>query len=190
MDDLQYETQNFQNRNRVKVNNGAAWLTVPLKHGSRADLINQKSIDNSGSSRQHWQARTWSTLKTHYGRAPHFAQYADDVADVYARTWERLIDLDLHILDLARRWIGSSSQVVRASSLRLEGKKTERIIDLCRKLGADIYVSGGGGSTDYLDVAALERAGILVVWQQFNHPIYPQRYPELGFVPNLAFLDL
>jgi hypothetical protein len=32
-------------------------------------------------------------------------------------------------------------------------------------------------------------AGIRVEWQDFVHPIYPQRYPALGFVSHLAFLD-
>jgi hypothetical protein len=34
------------------------------------------------------------------------------------------------------------------------------------------------------------RAGIGVIWQHFDHPTYPQRYPELGFISHLGFLDL
>ena len=29
MDDLQYEAQNYQNRQRIKLHGGAQWLTVP-----------------------------------------------------------------------------------------------------------------------------------------------------------------
>jgi hypothetical protein len=190
MDDLQYEAQNFQNRNRVKLNNGAGWLTVPLERGAQTDRILDKRIQNGGSPRQHWQRRTWRTLQIHYGQAPHFARYAEELEEVYRRPWQRLVDLDVHILGLARRWFGLSRPVLFSSSLALEGEKTARIIDLCRKVGARVYLSGRGGSTDYLDVAALRRAGITVVWQRFEHPVYPQRYPGLGFVPNLAFLDL
>jgi len=28
------------------------------------------------------------------------------------------------------------------------------------------------------------------MWQQFKHPVYAQRYPGLGFVSHLGFLDL
>lgn len=190
MDDLQYEAQNFQNRQRVKLNNGVSWLTVPLEKGAQADRICDKRIAHGGSAREHWQRRTWLTLVTHYGKAPHWAAYADELHDLYTRRWERLVELDLHVLGLARRWLGITGPVLQSSSLGLVGHKTDRIIDLCRKVGARVYLSGRGGSTEYLDVEALRRAGIAVRWQRFEHPRYPQRYPQLGFVPGLAFLDL
>lgn len=190
MDDLQYEKENFQNRNRVKVNNGTTWLTIPLEKGAQSDRICDKRIQNGGSPKEHWQRRAWETLRIHYGKAPHFARYADELEDVFTRRWDRLVDVDAHMLGLARRWLGITRPVLHASSLGLSGHKTERIIDLCKKVGAKVYLSGRGGSTDYLDVEALARAGITVMWQQFVHPVYPQRYGHLGFFSHLAFLDL
>jgi hypothetical protein len=190
MDDLQYEAQNFQNRNRVKLNTGAAWLTVPVERGHQSDRVCDKRIRDQASAREHWQRRTWATLTVHYGRAPHFARYAGELEEVYRRPWQRLVDLDLHVLDLARRWLGIKTPVVLASSLGLAGQKTDRILDLCRVVGARVYLSGSGASSGYLDVDRLRAGGVAVAWQSFRHPIYPQRYPELGFVPNLAFLDL
>jgi len=191
MDDLQYESQNFQNRNRVKLNAGPHWLTVPVVGGAQTELILDKRIDNTGrGGRHHWQHRTWRTLVTHYGRAPFFERYAPDLEDVYVRRWDSLVELDLHLLDLARKWMGITRPIVRASSLGLRGARTDRIIDLCRKLGASVYLSGRGGSVGYLDTEALARAGITTMWQRFTHPTYPQRYAGLGFVSHLAFLDL
>jgi hypothetical protein len=77
MDDLQYEKDNFQNRNRIKVNNSSAWITVPLERGSQSDRICDKLIRNDGvSAKEHWQRRTWTTLQIHYGKAPYFKLYA------------------------------------------------------------------------------------------------------------------
>jgi len=191
MDDLQYEAQNFQNRNRIKVNNGVAWLTVPLVRGSQSDRICDKIIRNDGfSAKEHWQRRTWMTLRTHYGRAPYFADYADAVEDLMTRRWESLVELDLYVLELVMRWLGINRPILRSSSLGLSGLKTDRLIEMCRKVGARTYLSGKGGSTGYLDVGAMEAQGIRVTWQQFQHPTYPQRYPELGFAPYLCILDL
>jgi hypothetical protein len=190
MDDLQYEAQNFQNRNRLKLNNGAGWVTVPVERGAQSDRICDKRIQNGGSPKEHWQRRTWLTIKNSYSRAPFFAMYAPELEDVYTRPWTQLVDLDLHMLSLARRWFGITGPLLMSSSLELVGEKTDRILDLCRKVGASTYLSGGGGSTGYLDVDALHRAGISVEWQRYVHPTYPQRYPEQGFVPNLGFLDL
>ncbi len=190
MDDLQYEAQNFQNRNRVKVNNGAAWLTLPLQRGPRDERICDKRISNDASPKEHWQRRSWQTLLTHYRRAPHFDRYAEALEHVYTRPWESLVELDLHLLKLMLGWLGISRPVVRASSLELAGQKTDRILDLCRRVGADTYLSGSGGSRGYLDVDQLTGAGVQVAWQRFEHPSYPQRYPDLGFISHLSAIDL
>jgi hypothetical protein len=190
MDDLQYEAQNYQNRQRVKLHSGAAWLTVPLERGAQSDRILDKRIDNSGNPKQHWQHRTWQTLEINYRRAPYWERYADELRDVFTRPWTSLVELDLHMLDLARRWLRIQVPIVRSSSLGLSGLKTDRLIDLCKKVGATAYISGKGGSTGYLDVERMGRAGIGVIWQHFDHPVYPQRYPERGFVSHLGFIDL
>jgi hypothetical protein len=188
MDDLQYEAQNFQNRQRVKINTGACWLTVPLLHGAQTDRICDKRIDNGATGKHAWQHRHWQTLETHYRRAPYFARYAEELRDIYSRPWTSLLELDMRMLDLARTWLGIKVPIVRASGLNLQGQKTDRIIDMCKKVGARAYLSGGGGSTSYLDVEQMGRSGIGVIWQHFEHPRYPQRYG--GFVSHLAFLDL
>jgi hypothetical protein len=174
MDDLQYETQNFQNRQRVKLANGAAWLTVPLHAGSQADLIADKRIDNGGNAKQHWQRRHWLTLLSSYKRAPYFERYAGDVHRVYTRPWTSLLELDLEMLELARTWFHIKTPIIRSSSLGLTGHKTDRLIDLCKKTGARCYLTG--------------RGGIGVIWQMFEHPRHEQRYGS--FIPYLGFLDL
>ena len=190
MDDLQYEHGNFQNRNRLKLASGAHWTSVPV-HGSRGSLLD-KRIDNTGfGGRHHWQHRIWRSLAVHYGRAAGFAQHAPALEAIFtARRWEWLLDLDLELLELARAWLGITGPIVRASTLGLTGQKTARIVSMCERVGAKVYLSGSGGSTTYLDTAALAAAGISVAWQRFTHPVYPQRYPEVGFVSHLGFLDL
>ncbi len=191
MDDLQYEAQNFVNRNRLKLANGPHWMIVPLLAAAQTDRICDRRIDNSGrGGRHHWQHRIWRSIQIHYGSTPHFAAYAAELEDVFARRWDFLLELDLHMLDLARRWLGIKTPIIRASSLELAGAKTDRIADMCKKLGANVYLSGRGGSTGYLDTEQLQRAGVATMWQQFAHPTYPQRYPHLGFVSHLGFLDL
>jgi len=190
MDHLQFEAQNFQNRNRIKLNTGPAWVTVPVERGSQADTILDKKIQNTSSPKEHWQRRTWLTIENNYRRAPYFEMYADELKDVYTRPWDKLIDLDMHMLQLGCKWLGIHRPIIRSSTLELEGQKTDMLIDMCRKVNADAYLTGSGGSQDYLDAEQMGRRGIGVHWQQFEHPTYPQRYAHLGFVPNLAFLDL
>jgi hypothetical protein len=189
MDDLQFEAQNYQNRNRVKVNNGTTWLTVPLVRGAQTERICDKRIAPSLSPKEHWQRRIWATLCTHYGKTDHFADFRTTLEEVFTRSWERLIDFDLHMLKLMCGWLRITTPIVLGSTLELQGQKSERIIHLCQRVGASAYYSGKGGSQSYLDISAFERAGIVVEWQTFDHPVYDQRFPELGFMKNLAALD-
>src|SRR5262249_54105384 len=162
------------------------WLTVPLERGSRDDRICEKRISYHESPKESWQRRIFHTLLIHYGSAPHFRRYQADLEQVLFHRWERLVDLDLHLLSLHLRWFEIKTSVLLASSLVLEGQKTERILSLCRALKADRYLSGRGGSRGYLDVERLNHAGIRVDWHDFSHPIYPQRYPALGFLSHLG----
>ena len=67
---------------------------------------------------------------------------------------------------------------------------TQRLIDICRLVGADTYLSGAGGHK-YLEQAEFEKAGIRLVFQNFRHPVYPQRSTGTGaaFTSNLSALD-
>lgn len=189
MDDLQFEAQNYQNRNQVKVNNGTSWLTVPLVRGSQADRICDKRIVQSSNPKECWKRRSWQTLRTHYSRAPFFSSLEAELEMLFAQPWTRLLDFNMQMLKLCMNWLGIHTPVVLASTLELEGQRTERIANLCKRLGADVYYSGNGASCSYLDLETLRSAGIQAEWQTFAHPIYPQRYPERGFVKNMAALD-
>jgi hypothetical protein len=190
MDDLQFEAQNFQNRNRLKLNHGPAWLTVPLEHGGQQERICDKRIRHCAHGRHHWQWCHWETMRIHYGGARYWERYRPALEAVYQQSWSRLLDLNLHLLRLHLEWLDIRTPLVLASELALTGQKTERITALCRAVSADVYLSGSGGSRGYLDVAELERAGVRVAWQSIRHPVYRQRYGGRGFVSHLAALDM
>ena len=63
----------------------------------------------------------------------------------------------------------------------------DRLIDICKCVGADAYLSGADG-VKYMDLARFKENGIRVVIQEFNHPVYPQLYDE--FQSHLSVVDL
>ena len=150
MDDLQYEAQNFQNRNRVKLNHGATWLTVPLERGAQGERICDKRIDNRGIAQG-------ALAAPHLAHAATSTTGARRSGKLYAaraaRTSTRgrgiaLVELDLHMLALHLRWFEINTPVVRASSLALRGHEDRSARSLCLAVGADVYLSGSGGSRE------------------------------------------
>jgi hypothetical protein len=183
-DDVQFDTHGWRNRNRIKTQAGAQWLTVPVRHGGLGlPLVKDVEID----ARTPWARKHVASLRQAYARAPHVADYLPSLVEVLERKWERLVDLDLAVVELIRGWLGLDRRMVRASELGIDGHRSERLVRICRHFGARSYYSGAAARA-YLDVDLFHRDGIRVDWQDFAHPVYPQLHGD--FVPYLSIVDL
>ncbi len=183
LDTVQFEKNGWQNRNKIKTSQGWQWLTVPVTYEFPA-RIDQVRINN----RVRWGKKHWQALITNYRKAPYFAAYAPFFEETYRRSWEMLVDVNLHTIQFLKDVLKIETEIKIAS--RMEPTREDpngRLIDLCRQVGADTYLAGAGGRA-YMDVEAFRRAGIRVVFQEYEHPVYPQLYGE--FVPNLSVVDL
>lgn len=101
--------------------------------------------------------------------------------------WERLVDLDIALVDQLCEWLDLKCEMFRSSELGVDGDRSQRLVNLCLHFGAQRYLSGSGART-YLNTELFERQGIEVVWQDYAHPTYPQLHGE--FLPYLSALDL
>lgn len=184
-EDVQFDPKDFINRNRIKNPNGWAWMTVPiLAKGYREKTIMDMYIDNS----QNWRHDHWNSILVSYGKkAPYFESYRDFFEKTYKKNWDKLVDLDEHFLKYLLKELGISVEFLKASEQKFEGKKSDRVLDMCVKLGADVYIFGELGK-DYADVKDFEKKGVKVYFQKYNHPVYPQLYGE--FVSHLSIIDL
>lgn len=184
-DDVLFDKNGWRNRNRVKTRNGVTWLTVPVLLGEHDHQppIREVRID----ARSRWQKKHLETIRQNYGRSPHFQPLFDRLSAVLSSPWELLIDLDLAVIDVLREALGLTTPMVRASELGIQGERVERLVAICRRMGADAYLSGNAAQ-DYLDEPMFGQAGITVHWQDYVHPVYPQMHGE--FVPYLSTLDL
>lgn len=92
------------------------------------------------------------------------------------------------VVNLIRLLGVDSKQTVSASDLdNLSDDPTERLIDICEALGGDTYLSGADGAK-YMDLQQFARRNIKVVFQAFDHPVYPQLYGD--FRSHLSIADL
>jgi hypothetical protein len=58
---------------------------------------------------------------------------------------------------------------------------------MCRKCGATVYIFGAQGK-DYADEAVFREAGIVPLFQDYRHPVYPQLHGD--FQSHLSIVDL
>ena len=182
-DTVQYTPRHEENRAKIKTQQGPQWLTVPMFQSSRGQLIRDTRIDNS----QDWQRRIIRTIESVYGRASHYQSSAQEIINILEQTHETLTDLDRASWAPALRMLDISCEFVRASDLPVSGTGPQLLLNICKHLGADVYLSGAFGK-DYLDVAEFTMEGVEVRYHDYTYPIYPQRYGE--FVPFLSYLDV
>jgi hypothetical protein len=189
LDHVQFERANFQNRTMIRMNDAARWLTLPVVQRSQKERILDKELDNRLEGHRHWSTVHFSTLRHAYREARFSSLYLPVLKEILCARWERLLDLNLALLEVLRDAFGIRTPMVKSSELGAQGAKSELILELCRKLGADTFLGGMGGSRDYLDREAFQRAGVGVVWQEFRHPAYPQ-CGSAPFIGGLSSIDL
>ncbi|HDZ02088.1 MAG TPA: hypothetical protein ENH52_11630, partial [Nitrospirae bacterium] len=188
LDQVQYKPREYQNRNKIRTKDGSIWLTVPvISKGMGRQKICDVKIDNSSD----WQKRHWQNLKTWYGRAEFFKDHFMFFEELYAERWEKLIDLNVHIINFILKEFKIKAPMYYESELNIIAQKTDRIIEICKRLKADTYLSGTGGR-DYLKEDKFAQAGIKLEYQNFIHPTYHQQYRgrENIFSPYMSSIDL
>ena len=183
-DDVQYDTHGWRNRNRIKTQRGPLWLTVPVRHSG---LSKPRILDVAIDTRANWAKKHLASIRQAYAAAPFLNQYVPALEEVFTRSWDRIVDLDLAVTGLMAEWLGVRPRIERASALGIDGGQSDRLVNICRHFGATRYLSGSA-AREYLDVALFARNDIAVEWQDFAHPVYPQLHGE--FVPYLSAVDL
>ena len=169
-DDVQYDKHGWRNRNRIKTAKGPLWLTVPvLTHGQCLPTNRDARID----TQQSWARKHLQALRVNYAKAPAFGVVFDALEPALRRPWTHLVDVNRALLETLCRLLGLERPILLSSELDIPGQKTERLIAICRALGADRYLTGDAAS-DYLDETQFNANGIRVEYHHYRHPVYAQ----------------
>jgi len=183
LDDAQYSKNSFINRNKVKTSQDAIWLTVPVSF-KFGELINEVKINNQIP----WREKHLKTFEMNYKRADFFEDVFEIIKGIYcSKDWQNLSDLNISLAEAIACYLGLNTPFVKSSALSVEAKSTELLMQIVKKVGGDIYLSGFGG-VKYQEETEFAKAGIKLMYSDFNHPVYKQLWGD--FIPNLSVMDL
>jgi hypothetical protein len=183
MDDVQYDKR-FTNRNKIITTSGWMWLTVPINKNHKFFSNMNVEINNALP----WRETHWKSIAQSYANAKYFNSYKDYLKNLYQKEWDFLFDLDFETLKKTINWLGLKIEVVRESELNVKGTSTERLVNTCKAVGSDTYVSGRGGR-NYMDEKLFEKNNIKLEHQNYSAIPYRQKLSE-SFIPDLSILDL
>jgi len=171
-------------RNRFKSDQGTLWMTVPVwKKGLGLQKINEVRICREGR----WAGKHFESLKNAYANAPYFSDHFSFVESLFSSGFEKLIDLNLEIIEYLMKALGIATRVILLSELRTHARGNLLLIEICRELGASRFLAQQAAGK-YIDVNLLQAAEIQI--EYFKPPLWV--YPQLwgGFIPNLSAFDL
>jgi hypothetical protein len=182
LDDCQFKKNEWQNRNRIKTKDGWQWITVPVIQRFGQNINEVKINNNIEWKHKHLQALITNYIKAHHFNGPIELFFKES----YAKEWEFLADINMHFITYLKKTFKLNNKTLKSSELNIKSRSTQRLIDICKEVGADTYLSGPGGK-DYLDIQNFEKSGINLIFQNFVHPEYKQQFNE--FIPFLSSID-
>ncbi len=183
-DDLQFSKGSWRNRNKIKTPSGSQWITVPVIKTGLATLIQDTLI----SDKYDWQNKILAQIKQSYQKAKFFDVYFSEFEkEFYSRNWTTISELNQTLTKWLMNILGIETPLGRSSEYQLEGKSTERLINLLKAVGAKVYLSGPAGG-DYLEKNKFLEEGVALEYKSYDYEPYPQLHGE--FEGAVTVLDL
>lgn len=189
MDTVQLEKRSPMTRNRVIAPNGdIKYLTISAnQHGHREKAYREIPVSVDPG----WKTDNLALIREFYRKAPFFSEIMPLVSKYYENNYPMLCDWTIASIQLVRDLLEIPTRLFLQSSLpyNQEDKKSDLILSLCLIVKADVYMAGRGASMAYLDQTSFKEHGVKIVFQDFQHPVYPQRNTA-EFVPGISILDM
>jgi WbqC-like protein family len=187
LDSVQFAHRSWQQRNRIRTAGGLSWLTVPVFSKERGgQCVNEVAISNPSFWQKHLK-----TIKHAYARAPNSASLMARLEEWFmvGHPWTLLAELNIALILNLCDLLGIKRLTARSSELGGDGTRSDLLVALCQRVGANEYLSPIG-SAGYLlpELPLFAAAGIRVLFHNYAHPVYAQLYQP--FIPFASVIDL
>lgn len=186
LDHVQFEKNSMVNRNTIATKNGPLMLTIPIEtSGKFGDLsINTVKI----SSNKSWMKKHWNSIFFSYKNAKYFNDYATELEKFYTLENNLLLnDFLKNQLSFLLNSLEIKTPILYSSEMNMKEKKSDLILEICKKTNATEYLSGAFG-LKYLNINDFHESNINIEFQNYAHPHYKQ-FTDI-FISNLSILDL
>ena len=142
LDDVQFDRRSWQQRNRILINQKINYLTLPIKKkGLRSQLINETIVENKDSFKKHS-----IKIRHAYSKARYFKDYFnffEEILDESSKK-ESLSETNIFIIKKIAELIDIQTDFKISSKINVAGKKSDKIINLCKILKTKNYLINKG----------------------------------------------
>jgi len=185
-DDVAFINRGWINRNRILSGGQPQLFTVPLVGASQNRLICELTL----AADPRWRDKLLRTVEQAYARAPQRDVVLPLLDKLLRVPTSKLDEFLLFSLRELAAFLGLAVEIRPSSRLydNAHLKAQDRILDICRREQAGIYVNAMGGRELYAS-EAFERAGMKLNFLQPRPTSYAQGL-GVAHVPWLSILDV
>jgi len=146
LDDVNYINKGWINRNRILVNGKDYLFTIPIKCSSQNKLIFECEIAD-----EKWKYRLLKTIEMSYKKAPFFEQSFEIITRIIEHNDINLSNYIHNQIKVLSDYLLIKTEIVKTSNnyCNLHLKAQDKIIDICKKENAKIYINAFGGQKLY-----------------------------------------
>jgi hypothetical protein len=183
-DDVNYINKGWINRNNILVNNNPNMILVPLIGASQNRLI--KDIEVVDEIK--WKEKLLKTIQLNYKKAPYFSKVFLLFEDVLMSESRNISDLNCLAILKTCNYLNINTELIKTSSQYANSnlKGENRIIDICLKENASLYINPIGGRLLYNENHFKEKNILL---NFINTRPYSYNQNSEIFVPYLSIID-
>ena len=181
LDDAQYSNEADHNVNTIKTSNGAFRLKIPVEQHLGDLICNVRTRDELK-----WKDKHLKTLQMNYGKAECFKEIFPDYAEIISGNYSSLAELNMEINKYICKGFGIQTQIIRSSEMNITTSREERVIDICKFVGADEYLSGNGARV-YQTEEHFTENGLKLTYLDYKPITYKQLWGE--FLPCMSVID-
>jgi len=184
LDDVQIIKTGASYTNRVTINiaNQSKYITIPIKRVSGIQNINQTEFVN-----EKWKKKLIATLQANYAKALFFKENRELIFELINFKADSLAEYNIHFIETISNRLELNTEFIKSSTLNINTKSTQRLVDIIKKVNGDIYLSGEGGDK-YQEHDIYKKVGITIKYNQLPDFKYSQIKTE-EFIHGLSIID-
>ena len=187
LDDVNYIKRGYINRNSILINGKSYMFSIPVKSASQNRLIMDTQLNFDEKEKKRFISR----IENSYKKALMFNTVMPHIEKVVGNNTEDLTNFIRYSLEEIMTYLGIKTPLLKSSDLAKDNSliAQDRILEICKCVGADIYINPSGGRELYrADEFLKQNIQLFFLDTRFGRINYKQFDNE--FVNSLSIIDV
>lgn len=183
-DDVSFIKQGYINRNSILGDRAPLRVTFPVLDASSNRLIKDHAFSRDFS-------KQIKTIEQTYSKAPFFNDFFPRILSVLESPDRDVTKICRDSIKVVMDYLGVAFSHHLSSAMPYDrgSDRAERLVNICKYLGGDVYINTMGGSSLYTHQFFSSR-GIELFFIGMKEIQYRQRRESDSFIPNLSIVDI